>query len=150
MTEKEAIERIRKSICNERGIAEHCHDNCMYGIEHCAFSLAIQALEEIQKYRSTGLSPDLIEAMKGHNVALMVQTEELMEEAKGKVIGEFAEEITTWMKGARYITVDETSTKMTEEFEKEHQWELSRNSFIGYAIREITEIAERMKNGEIN
>ena len=26
--------------------------------------------------------------------------------------------------------IDETDTTMTEEFEKEHQWELSRNCFI--------------------
>lgn len=46
MTAQEAIEKIRKNICNESGVAKHCHDNCMYGIEHCAFGMAIRALEK--------------------------------------------------------------------------------------------------------
>lgn len=33
--------------------------------------MAIQALEEIQQYRAIGLTPELIEAMKGHNIALI-------------------------------------------------------------------------------
>ena len=33
--------------------------------------VAIQALEEIQQYRAIGLTPELIEAMQGHNVALI-------------------------------------------------------------------------------
>ena len=33
--------------------------------------VAIQALEEIQQYRAIGLTPELIEAMQGHNIAMI-------------------------------------------------------------------------------
>lgn len=36
-----------------------------------AMATAIKALEEIQQYRAIGLTPELIEAMQGHNVALI-------------------------------------------------------------------------------
>ena len=36
-----------------------------------ALDIAIQALEEIQQYKAIGLTPELIEAMQGHNVALI-------------------------------------------------------------------------------
>lgn len=51
MTAKEAIERIRKDICNGKEGQRFCNDNCMYGTEYCAYSMAIQALEGIQKYK---------------------------------------------------------------------------------------------------
>lgn len=54
MKENEAIERIRSGICNEIGTQRFCKDSCMYGIDKCAYSMAIQALEEIQKYRAIG------------------------------------------------------------------------------------------------
>jgi len=54
MTESEAIKKIRKQICNEKGVQRYCTDNCMYGTEHCAYSVAIQALEEVQAYRAIG------------------------------------------------------------------------------------------------
>ncbi len=51
MTENEAIERIKTGICCEKGTARYCTDACMYGKEKCAYSVAIKALKEIQKYR---------------------------------------------------------------------------------------------------
>lgn len=42
-----------------------------------------------------------------------------------------------WLLGEKYICVDETSDDMTEEFEKKHQWELSRNYFINRIIRQL-------------
>ena len=36
-----------------------------------AFNMAIKALEEIQQYRALGLTPELIEAMQGHNIAMI-------------------------------------------------------------------------------
>lgn len=44
-----------------------------------------------------------------------------------------------WLKGKKYITVNENSTEMTEEFEKDHQWKLSRNCFINKVINFIDE-----------
>ena len=51
MTEVEAIKEIKHELCNEKGVSKRCHDRCMYGKEKCAYSMAIKALEEIQKYR---------------------------------------------------------------------------------------------------
>ena len=45
------------------------------------------------------------------------------------------QELIEWLQGQKYISVDENSTDMTEEFEKQHQWELSRNCFINKVIR---------------
>ena len=42
-----------------------------------------------------------------------------------------------WLLDKKYIIVDEDSTEMTEEFEKEHQWELSRNCFVNEIVRHI-------------
>ena len=42
-----------------------------------------------------------------------------------------------WLLGKKYITVDENSTEMTEEFEKKHQWEVSRNCFINKVVKYI-------------
>ena len=60
MTENEAIKCLEKQIEIQP---------CMNVIS--AFEIAIQALEEIQQYRAIGLTPELIEAMQGHNVALI-------------------------------------------------------------------------------
>lgn len=46
----------------------------------------------------------------------------------------------SWLNDQKYINVDETSDDMTEEFEREHQWELSRNCFINKTIRKLEEI----------
>lgn len=46
----------------------------------------------------------------------------------------------SWLNDQKYTNVDETSDTMTEEFEKEHQWELSRNSFINNMIRKLKEL----------
>lgn len=54
MTENEAIKEIRHEVCNEKGVSSRCHDRCMYGEERCAYSMAIKALEEVQRYRELG------------------------------------------------------------------------------------------------
>ena len=36
-----------------------------------ALDTAIKALEEVQQYRALGLTPELIEAMQGHNIAMI-------------------------------------------------------------------------------
>ena len=46
----------------------------------------------------------------------------------------------SWLNDQKYINVDETSDNMTEEFEREHQWELSRNYFINKMIRKLEEV----------
>ena len=49
-------------------------------------------------------------------------------------------ELIGWLLGEKYITVDENSDSMTEEFEKQHQWELSRNCFINKVIKYIEQM----------
>ncbi len=64
MTEQEAMERIRLEVCNEKGISKLCHDSCMYGKRKCAYGMAIDALEEVQKYRDIGTVEECREAME--------------------------------------------------------------------------------------
>jgi hypothetical protein len=45
----------------------------------------------------------------------------------------------SWLKDQKY-NIDESSDSMTEAFEKEHQWELSRNCFINKMIKQLEEI----------
>ena len=53
-----------------------------------------------------------------------------------------------YLKGKRYLDVDETSTEMTTEYEKEHAWELSRNKFINHVLNEIEQI--KLKSDDYN
>lgn len=46
----------------------------------------------------------------------------------------------SWLNDQKYINVDETSDDMTEEFEREHLWKLSRNCFINNMIRKLEEL----------
>lgn len=46
----------------------------------------------------------------------------------------------SWLNDQKYTNVDETSDDMTEEFEREHRWELSRNSFINSMVRKLKEL----------
>ena len=46
MTYTEAVESIKKYICCEKPIQRHCQDSCLYEIENCPYSLAIEAMEK--------------------------------------------------------------------------------------------------------
>lgn len=65
MTENEAIKEIRHEVCNEKGVSKRCHDRCMYGKEKCAYSMAIEALEEVMKYRELGTIEELKDLKDG-------------------------------------------------------------------------------------
>ena len=52
--------------------------------------------------------------------------------------GQFVEELTEYLLSQKYLGVDENSTEMTEEYEREHAWQLSRNCFINKVIADIT------------
>ena len=60
MTEKEAIEKIRKEICN----SPYCNDNCKYDPCGCAYGMAMDSLEEIQQYRAIGTVEECREAVE--------------------------------------------------------------------------------------
>lgn len=49
-------------------------------------------------------------------------------------------ELIGWLLGQKYNIVDENIDNMTEEFEKQHQWELSRNCFINKVIKYIEQM----------
>jgi hypothetical protein len=51
-----------------------------------------------------------------------------------------------FLQGKKYIHVDENSTEMTERYEREHAWELSRNAFINSVIKEIEQMKQRGDN----
>ncbi len=48
-------------------------------------------------------------------------------------------ELIEWLKGEKYL-IDEHSDTMTEEFEREHKYELSRNIMINKTIKKIEEM----------
>lgn len=52
-------------------------------------------------------------------------------------------ELREWLLGKRYL-IDIDSTQMTEKFEKEHSWEISRNYIINQTIKKIDEIFEEV------
>ena len=51
MTEQMAIEIIRRKHCSN---SAYCTDNCLHGKEFCAYSLAIQSLEDTYHHKSNG------------------------------------------------------------------------------------------------
>lgn len=56
-------------------------------------------------------------------------------------------ELIQYLKGKKYL-IDETSCNMTEEFEKEHQWELSRNAMINKTLKKIEELTNIKQEGD--
>ena len=52
-------------------------------------------------------------------------------------------ELIEWLNGERYL-INHKSTTMTEEFENEHKWELSRNRMIDKTIQKILELKENV------
>lgn len=63
MTEQQAIKAIQNDL--------EWHSKELKPAYKEVLRMAIQALEEIQQYRAIGLTPELIEAMQGHNIALI-------------------------------------------------------------------------------
>lgn len=57
-------------------------------------------------------------------------------------------ELMQYLKGKKYL-IDETSCNMTEEFEKEHQWELSRNIMINKTLKKIEELIDTIKKNDL-
>ena len=64
MTENEAIGRIQSGICCEKGAVRYCTDACMHGKEKCAYSMAINALEEVRQYRAIGTVEECRDAVE--------------------------------------------------------------------------------------
>lgn len=56
-------------------------------------------------------------------------------------------ELIKWLNGEKYL-INDNSCTMTEEFEKEHQWELSRNRMIDKTINKIIELDSQQDTEE--
>lgn len=54
MNDNQAIKIIKEVACGEGCKPSICNDSCLKGKEGCAFALAIQALEEVEEYRTIG------------------------------------------------------------------------------------------------
>ena len=61
------------------------------------------------------------------------------DDLKSDVLSELIE----WLNGERYL-INHRSTTMSEDFEKNHQWELSRNRMIDKTIQKILELKENV------
>ena len=73
MRENEAL-KVLKTISKYTNI---CEDGVYFNSTFVkAYEVALKALEEIQQYRAIGLTPELIEAMRGHNIAMINDLEE--------------------------------------------------------------------------
>jgi len=48
-------------------------------------------------------------------------------------------ELLEWLKGKKYL-INEKSCTMTEQFETEHSWQLSRNTIINEVVKKIFEL----------
>ena len=75
MTKNEAINKIKYRIKTASEAVGTGPDGKAYE----DLEIAIQALEEIQQCREIGLTPELIEAMRGHNIAMINDLEEYQE-----------------------------------------------------------------------
>ena len=49
-------------------------------------------------------------------------------------------ELVKWLQSERYL-IDNKSYAMSEEFERKHQWELSKNRMIDKTIQKIVELS---------
>lgn len=68
MTENEAIALLyRKRECITDNFLDY--RQAQDTIDMC--DMAIKALKEIQRYKAIGLTPELVEAMQGHNIAMI-------------------------------------------------------------------------------
>lgn len=63
-----------------------------------------------------------------------------------KILNEQFTDLIEWLKGERYL-IDEHSTTMTEEFELENQWKLSRNVMINKTIAKINDMQKNKTYG---
>lgn len=177
MTENESIKQAIRCVvgaCDET-CPHYWSDGVCHGYEEVAKGLE-KALEEIQQYRAIGLTPELIEAMQGHNVALINDLGEYqaigtVEEFKAlKVENEELhceiQAINATMdlleKEIRAKAIDEFAEKLSLEVSESIIWDMlatmSKNSslsdtsdkIVDYVINTANEIAKQLKAGGEN
>ncbi|MGN0352405.1 MAG: hypothetical protein ACI4ES_12200 [Roseburia sp.] len=137
MTEQEAV----------RYGEEYLHDlfcaACKVEDKHKDFvRMSIKALEEIQQYRAIGLTPEQIEAMQGHNTALI---EELAEyQAIGTV--EECREAVEKQTEIRNKAIDDFKDAIVQKFTEYDKKGYVDHTNAGIKSK-VTEIAEQLKVG---
>lgn len=102
----------------------------------------IDDLKLLNEYKATGLTPELIEAMQGHNIAMINDLEEYQE------IGTVEE-----LKEIRAKAIDEFAHQLKETLNQEFpsNYESTRPYFsLENARLSVDEIAEQMKAGGID
>lgn len=60
------------------------------------------------------------------------------------------EKLIEWLKGMKFITVDENSTNMTEDFEMEHKSELVTNTVLNQVINFVNQSDDYNLTDELN
>ena len=91
----------------------------------------VEALTEVQAYRATGLTPELIEAMKGHNIALINDLGEYQQ------IGTIEE----------FKALKQWKSDIIESFSK---YDVNSVDELMKRFRELTEKAEPKKQGNVH
>lgn len=76
------------------------------------------------------------ESIKHMNISKLEQVKYAIDQINNG--NNFSKDLIEWLKGEKYIIRCEQD-KMSEEFEKEHTWELSRNRMIDKTINKINE-----------
>ena len=162
MSENEAIKVIRAKACNDRCTEIHCNDSCMYGKDKCAFDMAIKALEEIQQYRAIGTVED-IQTMKDNGsfsavelAKIAVMLKRLKDyEAIGTV--EDIQKVLAFLDGnvanIRAKAIDEFAEKLKEPYKEiltNNDCGIDCKPCLNEFLKEIDDIAEQMKAGEID
>ena len=121
----------------------------------------VQALEEVQAYRKIGLTPELIEAMQGHNIALINDLGEYqqigtIEEFKAYKQGSCTNDCEHYDSTAEYVrnkAIDEFTHQLKENLNQEfpRNYESTRPYFsLENARLLVDEIAGQLKAGGID
>lgn len=150
MTENEAI-----AFCYKKA------ENIKMKAEPQTFIDIAKQLEELKQYRAIGLTPELIEAMQGHNVALINDLGEYqaigtIEELKAYKQGNCTNDCEHYDSTAEYVrnkAIDEFTHQLKENLNQEFpsNYESTRPYFsLENARLIVDDVAEQMKVGGID
>ena len=146
MTESEAIKRIKECM-NTPNFQPYFYVNE-------ALNMAIKALEEIQQYRAIGLTPELIEAMQGHNIAMINDLKEYQEIGTVEEFQALRNASELWehnnnlaYKQGRIDAIDEFVKEIEAEYDNDGCPNVSDYLDYKISIRHLQKIAEHLKGG---
>ena len=153
MTENEIIEMLE--------IEKSYMDSHAGRSQSEALAYAIESVKEIQQYRAIGLTPELIEAMQGHNVALINDLGEYqqigtIEEFKAYKQGNCTNDCKHYDSAIEYVrnkAIDEFAHQFKENLNQEfpRNYESTRPYFsLENARLIVDDVAEQLKAGGKN